>query len=458
MAKSTKLQSKRTRRKLLSLKVALPPLASRPHGDMIEFFETQPDSDVQEAEYKRLLGYPQSHVLQGRARELADWARQWYTDNGRPWIYGRQVDDADVSHGQVRLDGIPFAAAALQKRLTDARADTAVVAIVSAGEACESMARRLWQEEKPDEYFFLEVYGSAVVEHLITAAGACFCAWADQNGLAVLPHASPGYADWEVSDQRRLNELIYRGASRRLPGAVEVLETGMLRPKKSQQAVFGVTSHLTRVERHAHLVPCASCALRSCQYRRGPYRDPPHQIEDVSKLRSQRPGQSDHVPAQAMRPKTNYLVSPKALRKWSQERLSLRHLEDDSVEARFRYEGTTCKSLGHRIEYDYYVKLDSTRHSYRVTDLRCNPAPDDTGHRRMCEYLENPESLKQSIDTEKPLLGRPIDEVFAWERNTHPAGCFCEPESRAHKWRLVFEVIHFALTQTPAARSSRPAL
>jgi len=76
----------------------------------------------------------------------------------------------------------------------------------------------------------------------------------------------------------------------------------------------------------------------------------------------------------------------------------------------------------------------------------------------MCEYLENPESLKQSIDTEKPLLGRPIDEVFAWERNTHPAGCFCEPESRAHKWRLVFEVIHFALTQTPAARSSRPAL
>ncbi len=44
---------------------------------MIEFFETQPDCDVQEAEYKRLLGYPQSHVLQGRAKELAEWAARW---------------------------------------------------------------------------------------------------------------------------------------------------------------------------------------------------------------------------------------------------------------------------------------------------------------------------------------------------------------------------------------------
>ena len=38
------------------------------------------------------------------------------------------------------------------------------------------------QEEKPDEYFFLETFGSAVVEHLITVAGARLCAWADVRG------------------------------------------------------------------------------------------------------------------------------------------------------------------------------------------------------------------------------------------------------------------------------------
>ena len=421
---------------------------------MIEVFETQADSQVQEAEYQRLLGYPPSHTLEGRARDLADWARQWYADHGKPWVYARRIETLDLSDAGVCLDGVSFATRPLRERLKEARAHQAMVTLVSAGAECETMARRLWQEEKPDEYFFLEVYGSAVVEHLITGAGARFCAWADQHGLAVLPHASPGYAGWDVSDQGRLFDLICRGASRRLPGTVEVLESGMLRPKKSLQAVFGVTSDVTRVEQRTHLMPCSGCALRSCQYRRGPYRRTPTQIEDVSELRSLRPEPSDRAPAPVTKPKTNYLASPKALRKWSRERLSLRHLEDDSVEARFRYEGTTCLSMGHRIEYDYYVKLDATPQSYRVTDLRCGPAPGDTGHRRMCEHLENPRSLVHSIENEKPLLGRPIDEVFTWEQSTHPAGCFCERESREHKWRVVFEVIHFALTQT--SQSDRP--
>ena len=38
--------------------------------------------------------------------------------------------------------------------------------------------------------------------------------------------------------------------------------------------------------------------------------------------------------------------SPSALRKWSQERLQLNFLADGSVEARFRYEGTTCSNMG----------------------------------------------------------------------------------------------------------------
>ena len=45
---------------------------------MIELVDTLPDINVQPAEYKRLLGYPRDRVLDGRARELAEWARAWY--------------------------------------------------------------------------------------------------------------------------------------------------------------------------------------------------------------------------------------------------------------------------------------------------------------------------------------------------------------------------------------------
>ena len=49
---------------------------------MNELIDTKPDTNVLEIEYKRLLGYPYHFELKERARELADWAREWYSENG----------------------------------------------------------------------------------------------------------------------------------------------------------------------------------------------------------------------------------------------------------------------------------------------------------------------------------------------------------------------------------------
>jgi hypothetical protein len=56
------------------------------------FLDTPPAVDVDVAEYARLLGFPRGHTLDGRALELADWARAWYAEHGRPWVHARQVD------------------------------------------------------------------------------------------------------------------------------------------------------------------------------------------------------------------------------------------------------------------------------------------------------------------------------------------------------------------------------
>ena len=42
---------------------------------MFEFLDSQPQVDVPEAEYIRLLGFPREHILRDRSRELANWAR-----------------------------------------------------------------------------------------------------------------------------------------------------------------------------------------------------------------------------------------------------------------------------------------------------------------------------------------------------------------------------------------------
>jgi hypothetical protein len=196
------------------------------------------------------------------------------------------------------------------------------------------------------------------------------------------------------------------------------------------------------------LIPCENCSFSPCRYRRTPYRHSLPQIEDVRLFNSVRHA---GLPSPAARTVLNddaqYSLNSRALRKWSQERLQLKFLNDGSVQARFRYEGTTCSNMGRSLEFYYDIKLASAKHDYKILELNCAPAQGDAGHMQMCEYLNNAESLMNSIETEKPLLGRPVNDVLNWKREYNPSGCYCDPARRNHKWGLVLEVIHYALVQ-----------
>jgi hypothetical protein len=311
-----------------------------------------------------------------------------------------------------------------------------ILVAVGAGIEAEEESRRRWHEEKPDEYFFLEMYASAVVEHLTTAAGARLCDWAERNGMAVLPHYSPGYPDWDVAEQPRLLELMKRTRNEHFPSPVEAFDSGMLQPKKTQLAVFGLTRHTERLQPLTRLVPCESCSFGPCQYRRAPYR------------RAPRPT-GEEVPSRVaiLDPDAHYSVHRKALQRWADERLVLHDHPDGSLDAVFHYDGTTCNNMGRPIAFDYTVRLGPRAEGYPIREQRCAPSEGDTGHEYMCRYIEDPTALMSAIDTEKPLRGEPLNAVLSWRRAVNAAGCFCEAASREHKWGLVLETIHYALAQ-----------
>jgi hypothetical protein len=384
-------------------------------------------------------------MLDGRAQELADWARRWYAAHGRPWVRAHQIETVESTAGTTRLDGVSFSSRRLHRMFDRAGAHAAVVAAVSAGPELEREARRLWDAERPDEYFFLEMYGSAVVEHLVTMIGARLCASAEEAHMAVLPHDSPGYTEWPISDQPRLLGLLVRlagiGSAMSADGSIEVLESGMLRPKKSLLAVFGVTRHLDRVRHLADLQPCVHCAFARCQYRRAPYR---REAEDARATDAKAARAPAQVPA-ARAEESHYSLNIKALRRWAAERLSLQRRDDGTIEAVFRYDGTTCTNSGRALEFRYEVTLESQAVGYVIRDERCEPAPGDTGHQSMCRFLSHREELMDAIAREHPLRGRPLDDVLTWPRPASPAGCYCDAEARDHKWGLVLETIHYAL-------------
>ena len=122
-------------------------------------------------------------------------------------------------------------------------------------------------------------------------------------------------------------------------------------------------------------------------------------------------------------------------------------LADGSIDAHFRYDGTTCTNMGRPLAFDYRVRLAPRREGYVIREQHCVPAPGDTGHTFMCRYMNNAEQLMVAIQQERPLSGRPLNDIISWNRPLIGPGCYCEPNSRKHKWGLVLEVIHFALVQ-----------
>jgi hypothetical protein len=236
---------------------------------MIELAETLARVDVEPAEYTRLLGYPAGRRLEGRPAELAQGARAWFAARGRPWVYARTAGRLAMTERTVVIDDVPFGAARLHGRFGRAEADAAVLVAVSAGPELDAAAARLWHEERPDEYFFLEMFGAAVVEHLLALVGARLYDWADERHMAALPHDSPGYPGWDVAEQPALMALL-AAKGPRLPGPLDVLTSGTLVPKKSQLAVFGLTRHAGRLACVTTPVPCRTCGLAGCQYRRSP--------------------------------------------------------------------------------------------------------------------------------------------------------------------------------------------
>ncbi len=244
--------------------------------------DRNPDVNVQEREYMRLLGFPPDYQPGERARELMKWSREWYRRNGKPWVYARSAAEIALSNGRVRIEHEMFSSKRLHHQLTRVAGEGAILAAVSAGPELEVHARKLWEEGKPDEYFFLEIFGSAVVEQLITAVSFRFCEWGDQEGMAILPHDSPGYPGWEISEQGKLLDTLC--GTHAIPGQLQALESGMLRPKKSLLGVFGVTRNVNQVQSLGSLIPCRSCSYQSCQYRRVPLKKHLPRLESLSRI------------------------------------------------------------------------------------------------------------------------------------------------------------------------------
>ena len=201
------------------------------------------------------------------------------------------------------------------------------------------------------------------------------------------------------------------------------------------------------------MIPCETCSMFSCRYRRAPFKYARSKFENVRELQPliNKIIEGSNGRKFPLNADAKYSVNIKALQKWSDERLEINISEDGSISAKFRYNGTTCSNLGHELVFDYIIELGSEEEGFKIKSVECKPV--GNGYTFMCDYKDDPDLLMNSINSEKPLLGKPLNEILNWERNFNPEGCYCKRESRDYKWGQVLETLHYKLVQIENSKS-----
>ncbi|MEC7777466.1 MAG: hypothetical protein VYC32_15360 [Planctomycetota bacterium] len=359
--------------------------------------------------YLRHLGLPAGNGLDDATGALAEQARHWYQGHGRPWTHSRLAPVQSIEADTVRLDdGTLLSSRVLAEGARRSGTHSVSVLAVSAGEEVDERIAELWAEDKPDEAMFLNAYADALTEHLRSVeAEKAFDQFSDDD-MTVLPYYSPGYDGWELTDQASLLKTI----STSLPGPLEVLPSGGLKPSKSTLAVFAVASSL-----------------------------PQKLAEDYWQEIYRELNANETSPEE----KSSYAFSPRALEGWKKKRLELRE-DGEALQAVFRFDGSTCTNLGLPLRFEYRVGLSRGQGGdYRLDSFACEPHPEDTGHKGMCSYLADAETIMDKIRQPPQLPGSSLGKVLEWSPPSSPAGCLCSESSRDHKWRIVLQTLHYSL-------------
>jgi hypothetical protein len=136
------------------------------------------------------------------------------------------------------------------------------VAICTIGDALETQVRELFEAREFPLAVMLDSVGSAATEHLAESANDRLCQLAIPLGLRVANRISPGYAGWDVTDQRALFSLCPGE-----PAGVRLNEACVMTPAKSISFLVAIGPDV-RVDHY--FTQCRRCWMRDCAYRRAP--------------------------------------------------------------------------------------------------------------------------------------------------------------------------------------------
>ena len=138
-----------------------------------------------------------------------------------------------------------------------------------------------------------------------------------------------------------------------------------------------------------------------------------------------------------------YAVGEAALRKWATQRLRLEPGPDRATVYSFTVSGSTCTNMGVPLEAVMTVVVGADG---RIEAASTRPASGDVGCDAMCAAACDARRFFAGVGCCPEALGLTLHEAAFRDWQPGPSGCFCTEGNRRHKWRNVFQVLHYAAT------------
>jgi hypothetical protein len=138
---------------------------------------------------------------------------------------------------------------------------------------------------------------------------------------------------------------------------------------------------------------------------------------------------------------TDYAIAEAALRRWVADRLRRHPRADDGVVYTFLLSGSTCNNVP--LDAVMTVAVDAQG---RIEAATSAPAPADRGCGATCAADGDGRAFLALAGRCDEVVGLTLAEAAFRNWEPEPSGCFCSAGNRRHKWRNVFQALHYAAT------------
>ena len=215
-------------------------------------------SSNEKQEVLNRIGYGDTDNISSRIDSLVDDYIDNYHDFILPSFSCVYKDIGEVSGNLVRIDAVTFNSDILARLLGEC--EYAAVFVLTIGSYLEELVAHLSTKGMVLQATVLDAVGSGAVEKLAGEIEAEIRLKAAGDGMVVSRRFSPGYCDWDISQQKSFFKLLDGNTA-----GISLTDNMLMMPRKSISGIIGVGLPGRDIEEYN---PCLTCQKKDCPGRR----------------------------------------------------------------------------------------------------------------------------------------------------------------------------------------------